>query len=121
MGSDRGEDGYRRENKTTTTLLLSSSSLVSLCHMLATLLTATRSYSSVGSFVALGPWVHVVLSSVGAVYVVVGGCWSFNSHCWWDSLWLGSRCHALGAGHCLPLALFFACGFRLGGCCMSGG
>ena len=121
VGSDRGEDAYCRENKTTTTLRSSSSSLVSLRRMLATSLTATRSYSSVGSFVALGPWVRVVLSSVGAGYVVVGGRWSFNSCCWQDSLLLGCRCRSLGAGCHLPLALFFACGFRLGGCRMSCG
>ena len=122
MGSDRGEDAYRRENKTTTTTLLSSSSsLVSLRRVLATSLTATRSYSSGGSSVALGPWVRVVLSSVGAGYVVVGGRWSFNSRCWRDLLLLGGRCRSLGAGCRLPLALFFACGFRLGGCRMSGG
>ena len=73
MGSDRGEDAYRRENKMTMTTLLSLSlSLVSLRCMLATSLTATRSYLSVGSFVALGPWVHVVLSSVGGLHC-----------CWW--------------------------------------
>ena len=88
LGSDRGEDAYRRENKTTT-LLSSSSSLVSLRRVLATSLTATCSYSSIGSFMVLGPWVHVVLSSVGAGYVVVGGRWSFNSRCWRDSLLLG--------------------------------
>ena len=122
MGSDRGEDAYCRENKTMTMMLLSSSSsLISLCRMLATSLTATRSYSSVGSFMALGPWVHMVLSSVGAGYVVVGGHWSFNSRCWQDSLLLGSQCRSLGAGRRLPLALFFACSFRLGGCRMSGG
>ena len=118
MGNDRGEDAYRRENKTTTTLWSSSSSLVSLRRVLATSLTVTRSYSSVGSFMVLELWVCVVLSAVGAGYIVVGGRWSFNSRCWQDSLLLGCRCRSLGAGRCLLLALFFACGFRLGGCCM---
>ena len=69
VGSDRGEHAYHRENKMTTTmLLLSLSSLISLCLVLATSLTATHSYSSVESFVALGPWVHVVLSSVGRLH-----------------------------------------------------
>ena len=89
MGSDRGEDAYHRENKTTTTLRSSSSSLVSLRRVLATSLTVTRSYSSVGSFVALEPWVRVVLSSAGTGYVVVGGRGSFNSRLWRDSLLLG--------------------------------
>ena len=112
MGSDRGEDAYCRENKVTTmTLLLLLSSLVSLRCVLATSLTATCSYSSVGSFVVLGLWVHVVLLSVGAGYIVIGGCWSFNSRCWRDSLLLGGRCRSLGAGRRLPLALFFACAF----------
>ena len=101
-------------------LLLLLSSLVSLRRVLATSLTTTRSDSSIGWFVAVGPWVRVVLSSVGTGYVVIGGRWSFNSRCWWDSLLLGGGCRSLGAGRRLPLALFFACGFRLGGCRMSG-
>ena len=122
MGSDRGEDAYRRENKATTmTLLLSSSSLVSLRRVLATSLTATRSDSFVGWLVALGPWVCLVLSSVGAGYVFVGGRWSFNGHCWQDSLLLGGGCRSLGAGRRLLLTLFFACSFRLGGCRILGG
>ena len=121
VGSDRGEDAYRRENKTTTTLRSSSSSLVSLRRVLATPLTATRSSSYVASFVALEPWVRMVLSAVGAGYVVVGGRWSFISCCWRDLLLLGCQCCSLGAGRRLLLALFFACGFRLGGCRMSCG
>ena len=119
VGSDRGEDAYRRENKMTTTLRSSSSSLVSLCCVLATSLTATRSYSYVASFVALEPWVRMVLSAVGAGYVVVGGRWSCNSRR--DSLLLGCRRRSLGAGRRLPLPFFFACSFRLGSCHMSGG
>ena len=87
-----GEGGYayRIEHKTmTTTLLSSSSSLVSLRRARATSLTATRSPSPVESFAALGPWVRVLLSSVGVVTLsfvgtgrstaVVGGlrcCWA---------------------------------------------
>ena len=58
-GSERGEgvDAYCMEYKTTTKMLLLSLSLslVSLCHVLATLLTATWSCLPIGSFVALGP------------------------------------------------------------------
>ena len=109
---------YHIEYKTTTTTLLSSSSssLVSLRRVRATSLTATRSRSPVESFVALGPWVRVSLSSVGAGYAVVRGHWSFDSRCWWSSLLLGGRCRSLGAGCRLPLAAFFAYGCRLGGC-----
>ena len=65
---------YRTEYKTTMTMLVSSSSssLVYLRRVLATSLTATRSRSSVDSFVALGPCVCVV---------VVRGRWSFDSRC----------------------------------------
>ena len=90
MGSDGGEDAYRIQDKTlTTTLLSSSSSLVSLRRARPTSLTATRSPSPVESFAALGPWVRVLLSSVGVVTLsfvgtghstaVVGGlrcCWA---------------------------------------------
>ena len=65
-----GEGGYayRIEHKTmTTTLLSSSSSLVSLRRACATSLTATRSPSPVESFAALGPWVRILLLSVGVV------------------------------------------------------
>ena len=87
-----GEGGYAYciEYKTMTTTLLSSlSSLVSLRRARATSLTATRSPSPVESFAALGPWVRVLLSSVGVVTLsfvgtgrstaVVGGlrcCWA---------------------------------------------
>ena len=116
VGSDGGEGAYRIQDKmTTTTLLSSSSSFVSLLRALATLLTVTSSCSSVESFVAVGPWARRSLSSVGIGYVVVRGRWSFNSRCWWFSWLLGVRCRSLGAGRCLPLAVFFACGCRLGG------
>ena len=86
MGSDRGQDAYRRENKMTTTMLWSLlSSLISLHCMLAMSLTAAHSYSSVGSFVALGLWVRMVLLSVGTGYVVVGGVGRSTAgiHCCW--------------------------------------
>ena len=122
VGTDGGEDAYRIQDKTTTaTLLSSSSSLVSPRRALATSLTVTRSCSSVVSFVALGPWARRSLSSVGVGYAVVRGRWLFNSRCWWFSLPLGVRCRSLGAGRCLPLAVFFACGCRLGGCRRLGG
>ena len=73
---------HRIEYKTMMTMLLSwSLSLVYLCHVLATSLTATRSCSPVKWFVALGPWVCVSLSSMGAGDVVVRGRWSFDGHC----------------------------------------
>ena len=122
VGSEGGEDAYRIEDKTTTTTLLSSSSsLVSLRRALATSLTVTGSCSSVESFVAVGPWARRSLSSVGVAYAVVRGRWSFNSRCWWFSWLLGVQCRSLGAGRCLPLAVFFACGCRLGGCRRLGG
>ena len=116
VGSDGGEDAYHIQDKTTTTTLLSSlSSLVSLRRALATSLTVTGSCSSIESFVAVGPWAHRSLSSVGVGYAVVSGCWSFNSRCWWFSWLLGARCRSLGAGRHLPLTVFFACSCRLGG------
>ena len=103
---------YRTEYKMTTTMLVSSSSsLIYLRHVLATSLTVTRSRSSVDSFVALGPCVHVV---------VVRGRWSFDTRCGWSSWLLGGRCRPLGAGHCSPFAVCVACGCRLGGCCLLG-
>ena len=94
-----GVYAYLIEYKTTTTRLLSSSSLSldSLHHMRATSLTATCSRSPVESFMVLGPWVHVSLSSVGARlvvvcgagYAVVRGRWLFYSRCWWSSRLLG--------------------------------
>ena len=102
VGSDRGEDAYHRENKTTTSLS-SSSSLVSLRHVLAMLLTATRPYSSIESLMALGPWVRMALSSGRWLrcrrWALVVQC------CWWDSLLLGGRCRSLGAGRLLPLCI----------------
>ena len=122
VGSDGGEDAYRIQDKTTTTTLSSSSSsLVSLRRALATSLTVTGSCSSVESFVALGPWARRSLSFVGVGYAVVRGRGSFNSRCWWFSGLLGVRCRSLGAGRRLPLAVFFACGCRLGGCRRLGG
>ena len=120
VGSDGGEDAYHIQDKTTT-LSSSSSSLVSLRRTLATSLTVTGSCSSVESFVALGPWARRSLSFVGIGYAVVRGCGSFNSRCWWFSWLLGVRCRSLGAGRRLPLAVFFACGCRLGGCRRLGG
>ena len=70
-----GVYAYRIEYKTTMTTLLSSSSPVYLGRVLATSLTATRSRSSVDSFMALGPCVRVV---------VVRGRWSFDSCCGWS-------------------------------------
>ena len=109
MGKARwgGVCAYRIEYKTMTTMLLSLSlPLVNLRRVRATTLTASR--SPVMSFVALGPWVRVSLSSVGASYALVGGRWSFDSCCWWCWLLLGGRCRSLGAGRRLPLAVFFA-------------
>ena len=72
----KGVYAHRIEYKTTTTTLLSwSSSLIYLHRVLATSLTATCSHSPVKWFVALGPWVCVSLSSVGAGDVVVRGRW----------------------------------------------
>ena len=107
-----GVCAYHIEYKTTMTalLLLLLLSLVSLRHVRATSLTATRSRSPVESFMGLGPWVRVSLSSVGIGYAVIHGHWSFDSCCWWSSLLLGSWCRSLGAGHHLPLAVFFAYG-----------
>ena len=83
---EEGVNAYRVEYKTTTTMLLSwSSSLIYLHRVLATSLTATRSRSPVKSSVALGPWVCVLLSSVGVDDVVVHGHWSFDSRCGWSS------------------------------------
>ena len=122
VGSDGGEDAYHIHDKTTTTTLSSSSSsLVSLSRALATSLTVTGSCSSVESFVAFGPWARRSLSSVGVGYAVVRGRGSFNSRCWWFSWLLGVRCRSLGAERRLPLAVFFACSCRLGGCRRLGG
>ena len=98
------------------TLTLSPWSIVSLCHMCATLLTVTCSHSHIELFVALGLWVRMLLLSMGAGYAVVRGHWSFDSSCWWSSLLLGGRCHLLGAGCHLPLAAFVAYGCQLGSC-----
>ena len=111
-----GEYAYCIEYKMMmTTLLLLSSSLVSLHRMHAASLTVTHSCSPVESFVVLGPWVHIPLSSMGAGYAVIHGHWLFNSCCWWSSLLLGGQCCLLGAGHHLPLAVFCVCG-----CCILG-
>ena len=117
----KGVYAHHIEYKTTTmTLLASSSSLVYLCRMLATSLTATCSRSPVKWFVALGPWVCVLLLSVGAGGVVVHGRWSFDGRCRWFSWLLGGWCCSLGANHGLPLAVCSACGCRLGGCHLLG-
>ena len=131
-----GEGGYAYciEYKTMMTMLLSSlSSFISLRRMGATSLTATHSPSPFESFTALGPWVRVLLSSVGMVtlsfvalgpcmrVVVVPGRWSFESRCRWSSWLLGSQCHPLGAGRRPPFIVCFACGCRLGGCRVLGG
>ena len=93
-----GVYAYLIEYKTTTMRLLSllfSSPLDSLRHVHAMLLTATHSQSPVKSFVALGPWVHVSLSSVALVTLsfvgaghstaIAGGlhsCWVVDVVCW---------------------------------------
>ena len=57
----------------------------------------------------------------GTSDVVVHGRWLFDSRCGWFLWLLGSRCRSLGAGCGLPLAVCFACGCRLGSCCLLGG
>ena len=58
---------------------------------------------------------------MGVPVVVIHACWSFDSHCWWFSLLLGSQCCLLGAGCHLPLVVFFVCGDRWGGWHILGG
>ena len=125
----KGVYAHHIEYKTMTMTLLSwSSSLVYLHHVLATSLTTTRSCLPIKWFVALGPWVCISLSSMGAGDVVVRGCWSFDGHCGWFSWLLGGQCRSLGAGRGLPLAVClrvvvdwavvvcWAAGFVCGGC-----
>ena len=50
----------------------------------------------------------------GAGHAVIRGRWLFYSRCWWSSQLLAGRCRSLGAGCGLPLAVFRACGCRLG-------
>ena len=75
-GMGEGVYAYHIEyKKMTTALLLLLSSLISLHHMRATSLTTTRSRLPVESFVGLGPWVCMLLSSVGAGYTVIRRHW----------------------------------------------
>ena len=114
-----GEGGYayRIEYKMMTmTLLSSSSSFVSLRRARATLLTATCSSSSVELFVVLGPWVRILLSSVGVVTqsfvgtghltAVVGGL-----HCCW------AVCRSLSSVR--VVVVLWAAGFVCGGGCVT--
>ena len=101
---------YRTEYKMTTTMLVSSSSssLVYLRRVLAMSLTATRSYSSVGSFVVLSHgcawscrlWALVTLSLVGigrstAIVGRIRCCWVVDVVPWV----LAIVCHSLSSLH----------------------
>ena len=121
-----GVNAYLIEYKTTTTRLLSSSSsLDSLCRVRATSLTATRSCSPVESFVALGAWVRVSLSSVALVtlsFVGAGrstavagglhGCWVVDVVRWV----LAVVCRSLSSVH---VVVDWVAGFVCGGGCVT--
>ena len=121
-----GVNAYLIEYKTTTTRLLSSSSsLDSLRRVRATSLTATRSRSPVESFVALGPWVRVPLSSMALVtlsFVGAGhstaiagglcGCWVVDVVCWV----LAMVCHSLSS---VLVVVDWAARFVCGGGCVT--
>ena len=118
---------YLIEYKTTTTRLLSSSSssLDSLRRMRATSLTATCSRSPVESFMALGLWVGVLLSSVALVtllFVDAGrstavagglcGCWVVDVVRWM----LAVVCCLLSS---VRVVVNWAAGFVCGGGCVT--
>ena len=101
-------------------LLLSLDSLRPVC---ATSLTATCSRSPIESFVALGPWVHVSLSSMALVtlsFVGAGrstavagglcGCWMVDVVCWVLAM---VSCSLSSVCVVVDLAARFVCG---GGC-----
>ena len=123
-----GVYAYCIEYKTMMMMLLSLlSSLVSLHCACATLLTATCSHSPVESFMALGPWVCILLLSVGVVTLsfvgaahltaVVGGlhcCWVVNVVCWV----LAVACRLLSSLHVVvnwAVVVLWVAGFVCGG------